>query len=993
MLRLAKRLLPIALLAVAATCGPGTKPDTARPGPTTTGADDPVAGVGGSPPGTAAPSSSGTKVTYAPALQSSPLATDPTKTTIHRLSNGMTVYISPDKQEPSVVAHIAVRAGGAQDPQISTGLAHYLEHMLFKGTSKLGTLDYQQEKPHLDKIAVLYAELRKPGSDRDRVLKDIDAETQKAAAYAVPNELDQLYSRMGVSGLNAYTNNDATVYVSEIPKNRMAQWARVESQRYADPVFRLFWPELEAVYEEKNRSLDNPGRRSHEAFMKALFPRHGYGWSSVLGESEHLKSPAYGDMLEFFNRYYTPGNMAILLSGDVDASVLPVLEREFAAFKRPAGDALAPGDQPALAKRTEVEVLVPSEEGILLGWPLVAATHTDRLAIEVMDLLLLDGQSGMLSRDLLITQKVADAGCNPTFLREAGYYELTADALAGQNHADLEALLLGLVGKLQRGEFTDADLATAILTADMQRQQIVESNAGRMALMEQSFIVGQSWPDVVSHVERMKQLTKADIQRVAKQYLTKNFLVVKKVKGQATPPKITKPGITAVKLDPSRQGTFAKSILEMPFQPIEPVAIVEAKDYERGTLPTGELVSVKNQRNGLFSVTYEYNFGRRDDRLACLALEVLKVSGAGKRSADQVARQLHQTGLSIDVACSKNETSISLSGLDRNLEPGMALLREWLADPAIEDATIKARVATALTERANSIANPQVIAGAQQQYAQMGNESEFLVVATNKQLQAVTAAPLKKLLRNFLTLKHRTAYFGPRAHKDVAAAITLGDGKLAGRPARVTRFRKPGAVFATDQETAQTHVWAVWPRKPATEADHAAGTVFSVYASTLLYQEVREARGLAYTVYGGFSTGQLKADDSSVLAYVGTQADKADEALAAVLATLRIPVDDKRLETARETIAQNHRVARVPPRAVASFVYSWADEGLKTDPRAVRTERALTTNKAGLEKWIAAALAKQVIVSITGNRKTLDEAKLKKLAPVTWVPVAKLFGY
>ena len=231
MITAAKRLVPIALLAIATSCGGPTKID-AKPAPIGTGDTGTGTGMVGTgtttTPPTGAPAA---KAIYAPALLATPLANDPTKTTIHRLSNGMTVYISPDSQQPTIVAHIAVRAGGAQDPQISTGLAHYLEHMLFKGTSKLGTLDYAKEKPHLDKIASLYADLRKPGADRDRVLKEIDSETQASAAFAVPNELDQLYARMGITGLNAFTNSDATVYIANIPKNRIAQWARVESTR------------------------------------------------------------------------------------------------------------------------------------------------------------------------------------------------------------------------------------------------------------------------------------------------------------------------------------------------------------------------------------------------------------------------------------------------------------------------------------------------------------------------------------------------------------------------------------------------------------------------------------------------------------------------------------------------------------------------------------------------------------------------------------------
>ncbi|HEU0030865.1 MAG TPA: insulinase family protein [Kofleriaceae bacterium] len=983
----AKRLVVVALVGLACTCGGGSQstvggssgPRPVPPPPTTTEPAKPIVQT--------------PRAIAEPKLFAQALPNDPTKTTIHRLSNGMTVYISPDPKQPTIVAQIAVRAGGAQDPQSSTGLAHYLEHMLFKGTSELGTLDYAKEKTHLDKIATLYAELRKPGVERDRVLKEIDSETQKSAAYAVPNELDQLYARMGIVGLNAFTTSDATVYVSEIPKNRIAQWARVESHRYADAVFRLFWPELEAVYEEKNRGIDSPQRRAHEAFMKAMFPKHGYGWSSVLGEIEHLKSPAYQDMEAFFRRYYTPANMAILLAGDVDASVLPLLEKEFGQFKRPAGEATPAAELPKPAGRVEVNVPVPADEGVVLGWQLVGATHPDRLALEVMDLLLLDGQSGILARDLLLTQKVADAGCNPTFMRDSGYYELNADALAGQTHAELEKLLLGLADKLKKGDFTDQDLATAILTSEIRQQLQLESNAGRMAIMVDAFTLGEEWPDVVTKLDRMKKITKADIMRVANQYLDGNYLVVKKVKGKAEQPKIAKPGITAVKVDPSRQSAFAKSVLEMPVTPIEPEVLVEGKDYERGKLPTGELVSVKNDRNGLFSITYEYDYGRADDRLACLALETLSVSGAGKQTAEQVARKLHELGLAVDVACSKSESAISISGIDRNLDAGIALLREWLAAPAIDDATLQKKVAAVLTERQNAIASPQSVMGALQLYARFGAESEFLVVPSNKQLQAAKPAQLAKLLGKYLKLTHRTSYFGPRGGKEAAAAIVLGDGSIKTKPPRPVRFRKPNAVIGTDQEMAQTHVWMMWPRPSATADDRAAGTVFSEYAAAMLYQEVREARGLAYTVFGGFDPGAKKTDDADVYVYAGTQGDKTDDAITAILTSLRAPIDDKRLDTAKETLVQNYRADRIPPRGIAGTVYAWQDQGETADPRAGRMKRASAVDKAMLEKWMKAALGRPVLISVVGERKKLDEAKLKQLAPVTFVPVNKLFGY
>ena len=977
----------LALLAIATVaCGPATPPPV-----------QPAAPVAQAPRPAPPPSpvivAPVAKAIAQPALIAAPLAGDATRTTIHRLSNGMTVYLSPDPQEPSVVAHIAVHAGSSFDPEISTGLAHYLEHMLFKGTTQLGTLDYAQEKPHLEHIAGLYDELRRPGADRDKILHEIDRETQEAATFAVPNELDQLYSRMGITGLNAFTNNDATVYVAKVPKNRLAQWARVEASRYSDAVFRLFWPELEAVYEEKNRGMDNPARRVHDAFMRAMFPHSGYGWSSTLGEIEHLKNPAYGDMQAFFRRYYTPQNMAILLSGDVDESILPVLEQAFAGFHRTPGDAPAPGAPAKLIGRSQIDVTVPAHEGVLIGWPLVPSTHPDRAALEVMDRLVLDGASGIIQRELLLPQKVASAASSPTFLRDAGYWELYADALSGQSHAELEQLLHGIVDKLQRGEFADDEVAAAILTMDIEQQRDIESNAGRMTLMQEAFINGEDWDSVAHRIDRIKQITKADVMRVANRYLDGNYLVIRKVKGSDAWPKITKPAITPVALDPARRGRFARAILDEAVPPLEPVAVVAGRDYVRQASAAGELISVPNTRNGLFTVRYDYEVGRSGDRMICLALEVLRLSGSGKQSADELQRALHQLGVSIGSSCTRNESSITVTGIDKNLEPALALLRAWLADPAFDAQTVKARVATVETERANALTTPATIASAQADFARYGNDTEFLVVPSNQDLDRVAPARLKALLGSFLHWRHRTSYYGPRAPADAAKVIERGDGRRPTAPRKAVTLRAPNTTLVTDLSTAQTHINLIWPRPPANDTERALGTVYSAYIRPVVYQEVREARGLAYAVAAGYAPGSRKADDASVSAYVGTQRDKTHDSLDALLATLRAPIDDKRFAQARDTLAETYRAERIPPRDIATVVYRWEDQGERGDPRAARYARAEKVDRDALERWRKAVLSRPLILSVAGDRTKLDEARLGALAPVTSVPVTKLFGY
>jgi predicted Zn-dependent peptidase len=221
----------------------------------------------------------------------------------------------------------------------------------------------------------------------------------------------------------------------------------------------------------------------------------------------------------------------------------------------------------------------------------------------------------------------------------------------------------------------------------------------------------------------------------------------------------------------------------------------------------------------------------------------------------------------------------------------------------------------------------------------------------------------------------------------------LGDGTVATAPKRLIKFRKPNTALVTDQKTAQTHIWLTWPRAPANDAERASSTVFSEYIAPILFQEVREARGLAYTVFGGGAPGLKKADDAQLFAYVGTQGDKAHDAVDAVLATLRQAVDDQRFALAKETLAENYRVERIAPRDIAAAVYRWDDQGEASDPRAARQARAQKVDRTALERWKTAALGGPVIVSIVGDHEKLDDAQLKKLAPVTLVPVTKLFGY
>ena len=210
---------------------------------------------------------------------------DPTQTKIYTLGNGLKVYMSVNKATPRLQTAIAVRVGSKNDPSETTGLAHYFEHLMFKGTESFGTQNYEAEKPLLDAIEhefEVYRTLTDPAERMAQYAK-IDSLSYEASKLFIPNEYDKLMACIGADGTNAFTSQDMTVYVEDIPSNQIDNWARVQADRFKHAIIRGFHTELETVYEEKNMSLTSDSRKVYEAMDAALFPHHPYGTQTVLG--------------------------------------------------------------------------------------------------------------------------------------------------------------------------------------------------------------------------------------------------------------------------------------------------------------------------------------------------------------------------------------------------------------------------------------------------------------------------------------------------------------------------------------------------------------------------------------------------------------------------------------------------------------------------------------------------------------------------------------
>ncbi len=931
-----------------------------------------------------------------------PIAGDKMGVTIHRLPNGLTVYIATDRQKPRFNAWIAVRAGSRSDPAQSTGLAHYLEHMLFKGSDELGVLDAEAERPHLEKVTQLYGQLRNAtGEERVGIFRQIDAATQEQAKYAVPNEMDRIYSTLGITRINAFTSYEQTVYVSDVPSNRLEAWATLEAERFADPSFRLFYPELEAVYEEKNRSIDSPSRRVDETMMLALFPEHPYGTQPTIGLVEHLKVPAFQDMVDYFHRWYHPNNMAVMLAGDIDAdTALPVLEKTLGQWKPAALEPRKHHATPPVKGRQVHEVVADGEQSVVLAWQTVAVDHADEPVLEVMDWVMDNSSTGLMNLELTLPQKLPSAGSYGGNMNDGGFWVMRGTAKEGQSLEKVENLLLGVADKLKAGAFTQEDIDAVVLQQDINEKRRLEVPQASVSKMATAFIERREWKDVLARDARLRTVTKDDVVRAANKYITGDYVVVQRKRGTPDLPKIDNPSITPLEIDQSRQSEFGKKIVSMEAKELEPEWLEAGRHYTRTKLPAGELIGARNRRNDLFQLSYEFERGSKKAPGLCEAFELLDRSGAGDMSAEQLQRKMFSLGSNIRFDCQVESSSINVSGIDKNMDATLELLGIWLSQPKLEQDTLEKYIETTLSERRDRIDDQRWLGRALREFSRYGKKSDFLRDLSNKKLSSLKIGALSKLVSAAPNHQHTTLYFGPRTANVAGKAIGLGQNhkKVTDRAPIVYRKQKGARIYFLHKDVAKSSVGISWPHKDQGRDQRPSARLLSEYLgggmSALIFQQIREARGLAYSAYGYMAAGERPKDDWALGGGMDTQVVKTIEATRTFLELIRDRrLEASRIDEAKNAAEQHYRSSRVDPRWIVHAVFGWMHRGEETDPRPWEREQVAKLGQTELEAMVTTYKDQPLIISVIGNRDRLSMKELAKIAPVTEVKPEQLFSW
>ena len=935
---------------------------------------------------------------------------DPLQAKIYTLSNGLKVYMTVNKDEPRIQTYIAVRAGGKDDPADNTGLAHYLEHMMFKGTEQFGTQDYAAEKPMLSAIDSLFEVYRTLTDPQDRLdlYHQIDSVSYEASKIAIPNEYDKLMSIIGSEGSNAYTSDDVTCYVEEIPSNQIENWARIEADRFKNCVFRGFHTELEAVYEEKNMGLTDDTEKAFDAINSQLFPNHPYGTQTVIGTQEHLKNPSLKAIRKQKDTFYVPNNVAICLSGDFDPDqMIRIIKKYFGDWKpnKNLPTFTVKAEDPIEAPK-EKQILGNEAEFVLLGWRAPGASTTDSEIIDIVAAVLYNGQAGLIDLDVIQNQAVLDAGIMPYGRKDHGVLLLEGMPKEGQSLEEVRDILLAEVAKLREGDFPEELVEAAKANYKLREMQGLVSNRSRADQFVDAFINQIPWKTAVGKMDRIAKITKADVVAFAQQYLgAQNYAAAYKHIGEDTSiKKIDAPRITPIVTNRDKQSDFLAGIAAAEVAPIEPVFVDFSKDMTVADCDGMQLLYKKNEKNDIATLTFRYDRGSDNDPLLSLAASYFDYLGTPEKSAAQIASEMYALACSYGLQVGGNTTNISVSGLGENLPKALATAESLFRNAVGDDEILSELKMDLIRSRLDNKKNQRACNSALQTYLMYGPDYVKARTLTNPAVAGLTSEKLIGSVKDLLTKKPTILYYGPAAVEEVIDLVKAAHPAEGLEPLVKTHAVKqltPSAkVILAPYQSRQFNYIQYSDRGETLDlAQDPYIDLFNEYygggMNAIVFQEMRESRALAYSA-GAYLSGPSFQDDTYAFrATISSQNDKLKKACDGfdeIIETL--PQAPENLEIAKASILGKLRTQRTIGSSVL-YSYLTAQELGLTVPREKQVYEkvnSLTMDDllATHAKWIK---DRSYVYAILGDPSDLDMDFLKTLGPVQQVSLEEIFGY
>ncbi|MDD5508745.1 MAG: insulinase family protein [Bacteroidales bacterium] len=935
---------------------------------------------------------------------------DPLDTRVYTLENGLKVYLSVNKDQPRIQTLIPIRAGSASDPVETTGLAHYFEHLMFKGTQKIATTNWEEESKLIQQISDLFEQHKSTQDPAQKLIiyRQIDSLSQLSAQYVATNEYDKLVSSLGAKGTNAGTSYDMTVYINDIPSNELEKWLRLESERFGEVVLRLFHTELETVYEEYNMYNDMDDSRASNALMEGLFSTHPYG-RDVIGLPEHLKNPSMVNIYKFYHTFYVPNNMAIILTGDLNPDRTIQLVDQYFGSKKPAElPAITQPVEEPITQPVVKEVSGPDAESVNLAFRFGEYNSTDRKYVTLLDQILSNSQAGLIDLDLNQQQKVLRAESYAQFLNDYGIHLFYGNPRQGQTLEEVKDLLLGEIEKVKKGEFDDWMLEAVINDFRLNEIRREESNASRAFTLVSGFINGTDRKTQLSFIDEMEKITKAELIKFVNEHYKDNYVVVYKRLGEKDAvEKVEKPPITPVPVNRDLQSDFAKEFSEIPSEDFKPVFLDFEKEISKESFQEGvEYYYMKNPTNELFNLNYIIDMGKNHDRNLPIAVNYLPYLGTDKYSPADLQKEFFRYGLRMGVSAGNERSYVYISGLQKSFDKGVELLEHVLSSAKADPAAYTEYVKGILKERADrKLNNSTILWGAMFNYGKYGPVSPFTDILTEEQLNAINPDALTDLIKGIYAYKHKIFYYGQEemgkvkemlsTHHKIAESL-----KEYPQPVVYQELEtKQSQVYFVDYDMTQVNLLLVSKDQLFDRSLYPPARLFGEYfgsgLSSIVFQEIREARGLAYSAMASYALADKPERSNFSYAFVGTQADKLMEATNTMLGLMNnMPRAEIQFNMAKESIIKQLNSERIIKAQIFWTYMSNLDKGINYDIRKEIYDNVQTMTIDDLNAFFDQHIkGKAYTYLVLGKKGDVRLDLLEKIGPVKELTLEEIFNY
>ena len=930
----------------------------------------------------------------------------------YRLENGLTVWLNEDHSQPKVFGAVVVKAGAKDCPD--TGIAHYFEHMMFKGTDRIGTLDYESEKVLLDSIAMKYDELAmtEDTAARARLQKEINELSIRSSEYVIPNEFNRLISRFGGSGLNAATSYDATIYFNTFSPQYMVQWAEINSERLINPVFRLFQSELETVYEEKNMYGDFIGGQVMDTLMARYFGPHPYAYP-IIGSTKNLKNPRLTEMRKFFEDYYVASNMALILSGDFDTQqVMPVLEKTFSRIRsgnvpKPEKVMLPPFNG---REKMKVKFPIPFIKAMGLGFRGVSANHEDQVALNIaVNLLNNANGTGYLDK-LMVEHKLIGALAINESMNEAGILAVAImPKLLIQSYSSAEKMVWNEINRVKNGDFSDEVFNSLKLEQKRQYASALENIDSRATVMMNLFSQGKNWNDYLNEVARIESITKEDVVQVAQKYFSNNYLCVTKSTGKYPKDNLPKPAFSpVVPRNADASSSYAEQLEKIPEQQVAPRIIDFEKDVKTSKLtPLVTLYTTPNPLNDIFTFNISYGIGALEQPELMQLTNYLQLLGTESLPFEQFRSRLQSIGSTLAFDVTPDAFVMKVTGFDNHIDETMELVGDFIRHAKADDKKLRQIVDDAKVSEKAFFKSGDNVASALLEQVKYGDQSRYLRKLSLSQIKKLKGKDLLAVYDKVRSVQCDLHYCGTLPVEKVIGTIrqhiplertTVASNSPYYR--ELKQYNRPTVFFIDMPDMTQSIVYSYVKGDPVDDkASRHASRLFSVYfggdMSSLMFQEIREFRSFAYRTSGRYQLPNHahKGTAGSFTAMLSTQSDKTLDALGVLDSLIRkMPLKPERVEAIKQSLANRINNDYPSFRSLSEKVAGARMEGFDRDPAEEFLRDIATMDMEDISRFYQEQICgRPVVYVIAGNRKRIDMKKLAEYGTIVKVKKKEIY--